>query len=112
MDTIIKKNFDSPDETMNPAEKVKIDVVTAGGLTVQRVTAEAGWQWSKHLKPIMKTESCEKHHLIYVISGKVHTCMNDGKELEFGPGDIGLITPGHDGWAVGNEPAVWLEIPH
>ena len=107
-----KKNFNSPDETKKPAEKMKVEVVTVGGLAFQRVTAEPGWQWSKHLKPVVKTESCEKHHLIYVISGKVHTRMNDGKEEEFGPGDVGVVPPGHDGWTAGNEPAVWLEIPH
>jgi hypothetical protein len=36
--------------------------------------------------------------------------MNDGKELEYGPGDVGVIPPGHDGWNAGNEPLVWLEF--
>ena len=108
---IEKKNFNSPDETMQP-EKVKVEVVTAGGLKLQRITAEPGWQWSKHLKSAAGTETCEKHHLLYVISGRLHARMNDGKEEEFGSGDIGVVPPGHDGWTVGNEPAVWLEIPH
>jgi hypothetical protein len=38
--------------------------------------------------------------------------MNDGKEEVFGPGDVGSIPPGHDGWTIGNQPVVWLEIPH
>jgi len=38
--------------------------------------------------------------------------MNDGQEVEFVPGDIAVIPPGHDGWTVGSKPAVWLEIPH
>jgi hypothetical protein len=33
-----------------------------------------------------------------------------GKEEAFGPGDVGSIPPGHDGWTVGNQPVVWLEI--
>jgi len=32
--------------------------------------------------------------------------MDDGKEEEFSPGDVGDIPPGHDGWTVGNEPVV------
>ena len=36
--------------------------------------------------------------------------MDDGKEEVFGPGDVGSIPPGHDGWTIGNEPVVWLEI--
>jgi mannose-6-phosphate isomerase-like protein (cupin superfamily) len=109
---IEKKNFDSPDETTKPAEKVKVEVIAAGGLAFQRITAEPGWQWSKHLKPVVGTESCQKHHLLLVVSGRLAARMNDGKEEEFGPGDIGLVPPGHDGWTVGNEPVVWIEIPH
>ena len=109
---IEKKNFTSPDETMTPAENVKVEVVTVGGLTLQRITAQPGWKWSKDLKPIMKTESCQKDHRIYIISGKGHVHMDDGKEDDFGPGDIVAIPPNHDGWTVGNEPVVWLELPH
>lgn len=32
---------------------------------------------------------------------------DDGQEIEFGPGDVSDISPGHDGWVVGNEPAVF-----
>jgi hypothetical protein len=38
--------------------------------------------------------------------------MDDGQELDFAAGDIAHIPPGHDGWGVGDEPTVWLEIPH
>jgi hypothetical protein len=36
--------------------------------------------------------------------------MDDGTEMEFGPGDVGNIPPGHDAWVVGNEPAVMIDI--
>jgi quercetin dioxygenase-like cupin family protein len=36
--------------------------------------------------------------------------MDDGAEIEFGPGDVGVIAPGHDGWVVGNEPSVFIDI--
>ncbi len=112
MATIEKKSLDRPDDTAKPGEKAHVDIVTVGGLTLQRVTVEPGWKWSEHLKPVVKTETCQKHHLIYVISGRLHARMSDGKEEEFSPGDIGVIPPEHDGWAVGSEPAVWLELPH
>lgn len=32
---------------------------------------------------------------------------DDGQELEFGPGDVADIPPGHDGWVIGNEPAIF-----
>ncbi len=112
MDTINKKSFNSPDETTNPGEKIKVELVTVGDIKIQKVTAAPGWKWSESLKDVAKTESCEKHHLLYVISGKVAARMNDGKEEEFGLNEVGVIPPGHDGWTVGDEPAVWLEIPH
>jgi hypothetical protein len=36
--------------------------------------------------------------------------MDDGTEMEFGPGDVYEIPPGHDGWVIGDEPAVGFEI--
>ena len=107
-----KKNFNFPDEATNPGEKLKVEVVTVGDIKIQKVTAEPGWKWSKHLKPVVKTENCKKHHLLYMISGKLASRMNDGKKEEFGPGEVGIIPPGHDGWTVGDKPAIWLEIPH
>lgn len=112
MPFITKKSFSAPDETTHPAEKVTVETVTFGGVQIQKVTAGPGWKWSKHNKPVVKTETCEKHHLLYVLSGKLASRMNGGTELEFSAGDIGGIPPGHNGWTVGNEPAVWLEIPH
>ena len=107
-----RKNFNSPDETMNPTGNVKVEVMTVGGLTLQRITAQPGWQWSKDLKPVVKTESCQKDHRMYILSGKGHVRMDDGKEEDFSAGDAIAISPGHDGWTVGNEPVVWLELPH
>jgi hypothetical protein len=39
----------------------------------------------------------------------MHVVMKDGSAHEFGPGDVGLIPPGHDAWVVGNEPAVVID---
>jgi mannose-6-phosphate isomerase-like protein (cupin superfamily) len=36
--------------------------------------------------------------------------MEDGSQVEFGPGDVGLIPPGHDAWVVGKEPVVAVDI--
>lgn len=111
MATLEKKSLDHPEQTKNVG-RVKVDVSTIGGLNFQRDTAQPGWRWSVDVRPVVKTESCEVGHLIYLISGRLHVRMNDGKEMEFNPGDMGLIPPGHDGWTVGDKPAVWLEFQH
>jgi hypothetical protein len=36
--------------------------------------------------------------------------MDDGTEFDIGPGDVCTIAPGHDGWVVGNEPSVAIDI--
>ncbi len=106
---IIKKSLNYPEETKLP-KKMKVEIVTVDGFKIQRDTAEPGWKWSKHIKPLVGGDSCQIHHSLYVISGKLHVKMDDGKEEEYGTGDVGVIPPGHDGWNAGNEPLVWLEF--
>jgi|SRR5579859_3853215 len=111
MARIEKKSFSEPEETKTP-EKIKVEIITLHGLKIQRVTAEPGWRWSEHLKPVVGGDSCQTDHLVYVLSGTMGAKMNDGTQEEFGPGDVGVIPPGHDGWNSGDEPLVWIEIPH
>jgi uncharacterized cupin superfamily protein len=39
----------------------------------------------------------------------MHVVMDDGTEVEAGPGDAVVISPGHDAWIVGDEPCVMLD---
>ncbi len=111
MATIEKKSLNQPEQTKQIG-RMKVEVITMGGLNFERHIGEPGWRWSVDVKPVVKTESCQVNHLLYVISGRIHVRMNDGKEMEFNPGDMGLIPPGHDGWTVGDKPVVWLEFQH
>lgn len=110
MSNIEKKNFNSPDETSNPGEKLKSEMITVGGKTIYKQTAQPGWKWSEHLKPVVKTDTCQRNHFIYTLSGRLASQMTGAEVVELGPGDIGSIPPGHDGWVLGDEPAVWLDI--
>jgi len=101
-----KKNLDSPDEKRT-FEKGHVDVVTLSGITFGRGIFEPGWKWSKSIKPIAKTDSCQQSHLSYHISGRLKVVMDDGSEEEF---DISLLPPGHDAWVVGKEPVVMIDI--
>ena len=109
MNPQVKKNFDHPDET-RPVKKGKVEVLNMGpGLPVMRVTFEPGWKWSECVKPVAKTESCQVPHLVYVVSGRIAIRMDDGQTVEYGPGDVGLVPPGHDAWVIGNEPFVNID---
>lgn len=109
-EAITGKNFDSPDETRQPFEKGRIDVITVGGLTFYRETLEPGWQWSKHVKPVVGGESCQRFHVKIFLAGQQRIRMYDGTEMEFGPGDVAIMQPGHDAWIVGDEPNVLIEL--
>ncbi len=104
-----RKNLKSPDETRT-FEKGNVDLVNIGGGTVGRLTLQPGWQWSKHVKPIAKTEWCEAPHFQYHAAGTIHIKMSDGNEFEVGPGEISALPSGHDAWVVGNEPVVLIDF--
>ena len=103
------KTFAKPDE-VRTFEKGKIELIRIGNTDVGRMTLEPGWQWSKHVKPLVKTEWCQVAHFGYHISGRLHVRMVDGQEFEFGPGTMENVPPGHDAWVVGNEPVVLLDL--
>ncbi len=107
-----KTSFGAPDSTRSDIEKMTSDTVAIVGSTFIRVTAEPGWHWADHVKPVAGTDSCQVDHLIYVVSGVVATRSDDGTEMSLSAGDIAHIPPGHDGWVVGDDQAVWIELPH
>jgi hypothetical protein len=109
MATAQKKSFDQPDET-RPVEKGKVDVIELDAGKVMRSTFEPGWRWSECVKPIVGGDSCQIHHFGYCVSGRLHVQMDDGEEIEFGAGDAINIPPGHDGWVVGDEPYVGIDV--
>ena len=106
---IEKKSMKSPDEILEIG-KGKVEITKVGETSIGRVYLPPGWSYEEHLKPIMKTESCQEPHTQYVISGRVRVKMDDGAEEEFGPGDVGYVPPGHKTWIVGNEPYVAVEF--
>jgi ethanolamine utilization protein EutQ (cupin superfamily) len=99
MSRIEMKKFDAPDERRS-FENGKIDVLSIGGLTMRKMTVQPGWKWSKNMKPTVKTNSCQIHHVGFVISGRLKVVLDDGTEGEAGPGDAYEILSGHDAWVV------------
>jgi class 3 adenylate cyclase len=102
-----RKHFDRPDE-IRRVEKAHIELVELGELTIGRAIFEPGWRWSEHVKPIVGTESCQVHHLGYVVSGHLHVEMTDGASMDVMGGDAFEIPPDHDAWVIGDEP--WISV--
>jgi hypothetical protein len=76
-------------------------------MTVAKQTYQPDWRWSKHMKPFAGSDSCQMRHFGVCISGRMRVKTIDGNEMEFGPGDVSDIPPGHDDWVVGDEPAIF-----
>ncbi len=108
MRKVEQKTFAKPDE-VRAFEKGKLELVNIGGGVVGRLTLQPGWRWSSHVKPIVKTEWCEEAHFQYLVSGRLRARMKNGEEYEAGPGSVISLPAGHDGWVVGNEPAVLID---
>jgi mannose-6-phosphate isomerase-like protein (cupin superfamily) len=104
------KSFDSPDEVRPFAAHGSMRVVQVGEATAGLGTFEPGWRWSTDVKPIAGTDSCQSHHTLYVLSGRMHVVMDDGSEGEIGPGDFAVIPGGHDAWTVGDEACVAVDV--
>ena len=103
------KRFDKPDE-VREFPKGRLELIKIGGATIGRATFEPGWRWSTSLQPIVKTKSCEAPHFQYHVSGTMMIQMDDGTTFEAKAGDVSLLPTGHDGWVVGDEPAVVVDF--
>ena len=103
------RSLDSPDEVRPFAGHGQMAVVQIGETTIGKGTFEPGWRWSQDVKPIAGTDSCQAHHTLYIVSGRMRVRMDDGTEFEIGPGDVSVIAPGHDAWTVGDEPCVGID---
>jgi quercetin dioxygenase-like cupin family protein len=107
---LIRMSLDSPEEVRRfeggsgQLELVKIDSGPVG-----RGTFKPGWRWSEHVKPIAGTDSCQAAHTGYFVSGRMKVVMDDGEEVEYGPGDFAIMPPGHDAWIVGDEDCVFID---
>jgi hypothetical protein len=109
MKSIEKRSMNTPEE-VRTFPLGKVELVTIGNVTFGKGTFQPGWKWSESVKPIVHTDSCLAPHTQYHISGRLHVVMDDGTEVEYGPGDVGVIQPGHDAWVVGNDPVVVIDV--
>lgn len=103
------KSFRNPDES-RVFDKGRADIVTLGDVTMARTTAEPGWRWSEHIRPLAGTPSCQLHHLGFVMAGRLKVELDDGTSREFGPEDLYDIPPGHDAWVLGDDKIVIFDF--
>jgi quercetin dioxygenase-like cupin family protein len=103
--------LEKPDEVRPFKDgKGKLSVFTLGNQTMGRGEFEPGWRWSMHVKPIAGTDSCQATHTGIILEGRMVVRMDDGSEMEYGPGDVFYMPPGHDAWVVGDQRCVLFDV--
>lgn len=89
---------------------VHVDVVPTGNARVKRIVYPVGFRWSKNLKDIVGTPLCMHAHVGFLASGQINIQYADGAMEAFVAPQAVAIAPGHDGWVVGDEPAILIEF--
>ncbi|MFP3712283.1 cupin domain-containing protein [Puerhibacterium sp. TATVAM-FAB25] len=108
MQTVEHETFAEPTE-VRTFPHGKAEILQVGDSTIGRLVLEPGWRWSNDVRPIAGTESCLAPHFQYHVQGRLRIRMDDGRELEAGPGDITSLPQGHDAWVVGDETVVVVD---
>jgi class 3 adenylate cyclase len=102
------KSLGDPDEVVR-LPGILEELVDLGDVTVGRVVQQPGWRWSVDVRPLVGGQWCQARHVGVVLSGTVGVLMASGQEYQVGPWTAYDVPPGHDGFTVGDEPAVMLD---
>lgn len=89
---------------------VRLDVVRTGHARVKREIYPPNYRWSKDMKPVVGSDLCMHAHVGFLAHGQIHIQYADGCVEEFKAPAVLSIAPGHDGWVVGDQPAVLIEF--
>jgi hypothetical protein len=89
---------------------VQVDVAAAGCGRIKRVIYQPGFRWSTHMKQSVGTDLCMHAHVGFIARGRIAVRYEDGTTEEFRAPQVVAIDPGHEGWVVGPDVAVLIEV--
>ena len=89
---------------------VQLDIARTGACRVKRLIYPPGFRWSTHMKPVTGSPYCMHAHVGFLAHGRIHMEFADGCVTEFVAPQVVAIEPEHDGWVVGDEPAILIEF--
>ncbi len=87
-----------------------VDEVPAGIGRVKRVIYPPGWRWTEHMAEITGTQSCRHAHVGFIAQGTMVVRFDDGCEVTYTAPAAVIVEPGHDGWVVGDEHVVLIQV--
>ncbi|MGH9591497.1 MAG: hypothetical protein ACRD5L_00290 [Bryobacteraceae bacterium] len=89
---------------------VQIDIVRTGNVRVKRMIYQPGFNWAAHLRSVVGTDLCQHAHVGFMARGQINVRFADGCVVEYKAPQFVAVEPGHEGWVVGDEPAVLIEF--
>ena len=89
---------------------VLVDIAKAGNVRVKRMIYPPGFNWDKDLKAVVGSDLCMHAHVGFMARGQINVRFADGCVVEYKAPQFVAVEPGHQGWVVGDEPAVLIEF--
>jgi hypothetical protein len=89
---------------------VQVDIARAGNVRVKRMIYSPGFSWAKDLSGIVGSKLCMHAHVGFMARGQINVRFADGCVVEYKAPQFVAVEPGHEGWVVGDEPAVLIEF--
>lgn len=103
-------DFESADEKRQFKAHGHLDVLKFEHTTIGRGVLEPGWRWSKDVKPLVGTKTCEVEHTGYCLRGRMTVQMDNGEVFTVKQGEAFHIPPGHDAWVEGDETCEFIDV--
>ena len=107
-DDVLRSNVNGAER--RDVDGVQIDLTKAGRGRIRRVIYPAGFRWSKDMKARVGTNLCMHTHVGFIVAGAIEVEYGDGCRTRFTAPQAVVIEGGHDGWVVGEQPAVLIEV--
>jgi hypothetical protein len=89
---------------------VQVDVARTGACRVKRLIYPPGFHWAKDLSALMGSKYCMHAHVGFMAHGQINVRFADGCVVEYKAPKFVQVEPEHEGWVVGDEPAVLIEF--
>lgn len=112
VEALVRVGFhESVDQPTDAHGRISKRTAQLKGVSVTEVTFGVGARWSQDLKEFAGTELCELPHVALVQQGTLRVVLGDGSQEDFSAGDVRLLSPGYDAWAVGERRASRRVLP-
>ncbi len=89
---------------------VLVDVCRMGNLRMKRMIYPSGFSWATNLSGLLSSSLCPHAHAGFLAHGEIHVRFADGCVVKYKAPQFVAVEPDHEGWVVGDEPAVLIEV--